>query len=158
MASTVFSITLAFAIGSTGGLFHRNTREGGRIEGPGPGNGWGFPNGNPDEYGWHEIGDALPLGANRTPDYYFRRYYGAPAEQLYFPNYYNPYVSRGQRYILFAGCGGCHPAGGAPTGSAMLPEHPYNDTIGTGPRTTLPRFNGRVQAQPIISGGSGLTP
>lgn len=157
MVSTVFSVTLALAIGSTGGLFHRHS-QGSRILPPGPGAGWGFANGNPDGYGWHEIGEYLPLGANRTPDYYFRRYYGAPAEQLFFPNYYNPYVNRGQRYLPYSGGGGEHPAGGPPTGTAMTPAHPYNDTIGTGPRTPLPKFTGRVQAQPLVSGATGLTP
>lgn len=158
MGSTLFSLTLAFAMGSTVGPFHGHSHGGGWIEPPGPGVGWGFPNGNPDGYGFRDMGATLPLGADRTSEYFFRRYFGTPTEQLFFPNYYNPYVSRGQRYLTFAGCGGCHPAGGPPTGSAMLPEHPYNDTIGTGPRTALPQYNGRVQAQPIISGASGLTP
>ena len=33
---------------------------------PGPGDGWGFPNNNPDHYGWIDYEDNLPLGADRT--------------------------------------------------------------------------------------------
>jgi hypothetical protein len=157
MTSTILSVTLALAMTSTGGLFGRHS-SGGYALPPGPGYGWGFPNGNPDGYGWYGVGDRLPLGADRTPDYYFLRDYAVPADQMFFPTYYNPYVTRGQRYIPYTGCCGWHPAGGPPTGSAETPIHPYNDTIGTGPRVTLPRYSGRTQAAPVPSGGTGLTP
>ena len=128
MACSLASVALAVALGSTGGLFdcfHR-PKEGGVMP-PGPGYGWGFPNGNPDGYGWHDTGAYLPLGANRTPEYYFPRYYSVPAEQLLLQSYFNPYLSRGQRYIPYAGCGGAHPAGGPPTGSALLPSNPTSN-------------------------------
>jgi hypothetical protein len=166
MASTIVSVALALAVGSSGGLFGR-APQGGRILGPGPGYGWGFPNGNPDGYGWFDPGDALPLGADRTPDYFFRRYWAVPVDTMCFPTYYNPYVMRGQRYIPYTGCGGgaCpgyggsfHPASGPPSGSAETPVHPYNETIGSGPVTRVPRFSGRVEAPPVNSGGTGLTP
>ena len=66
-------------------------------------------------------------------EYYFPRYWSIPAEQMFLPTYYNPYAMRGQRYIPYTGCGGCHPAGGPPTASAMTPVNPYNETIGIGP-------------------------
>lgn len=130
----------------------------GRILVDGPGNGWGFSNGNPDGYGWFDHGTALPLGANRTAEYYFPRYWAVPANQAFLPSYYNPIVTRGQRYVPFSGCGGAHPAGHAPLGSAVTPEHPYQDTIGTGPRVRLPAFTGRSDVPPVPAGGSGLTP
>ena len=154
------AIVLAFAIGSTGQQVHGH----GHAHGPyvlpdGPGNGWGFPNGQPDGYGWYDTGDRLPLGANRTSEYYFRRYYAIPVDQMFIPTYSNPYVTRGQRYLPYAGCApGSHPAGGVPVASAATPEHPYNDTIGSGPRVQIPNFSGRVEAPPITSGNTGLTP
>ncbi len=157
MASSIVSITLALAMGSTGGWFTRHTQVA-RVLPPGPGYGWGFPNNNPDGYGWFDPGDMLPLGGDRNPEYYFRRDWTASPEQMFFPTYYNPYVMRGQRYIPYTGCCGAHPAGGPPTGSAETPMHPYNETIGTGPKIAIPRFSGRVQATPINSGGTGLTP
>jgi hypothetical protein len=166
MASTIVSLALVLAAGASGwpggnctNPNHRHPIQGGgRILADGPGFGWGFPNGNPDGYGWFDIGTALPLGANRTPDYYFPRYFAVPPPQLMMPSYYNPYITRGQRYLAFAGCGGDHPAGGPPTGSARTPVHPYQDTIGSGPRISLPAFGGRVEAPPVNTGGSGLTP
>ena len=73
---------------------------------PGPGDGWGFPNGFPDGYGWADYGPYLPLNADRTADYYFPRYYVVPPEQMFFPTYYNPYETRGQRYIPYVADGG----------------------------------------------------
>jgi hypothetical protein len=157
MATTLVSMVLALAAGSTGGLFESH-HHGGRILPPGPGYGWGFRNGNPDGYGWVDYGTFLPLGADRTAEYFFPRYWACTPEQMFLPNYYNPYLTRGQRYLSFAGCGGHHPAGGPPPGSATMPMHPYNDTIGSGPQVPLPRFSGRVEASPINSGGTGLTP
>src|SRR5271155_1157234 len=40
---------------------------------PGPGDGWGFPGDNPDKYGWTDYDVYLPLGADRTAEYYFPR-------------------------------------------------------------------------------------
>ena len=156
MVSTIVSMTLAMAMGSAGGFFPERPR--GRILAPGPGYGWGFPNGNPDGYGWFDQGTALPLGADRVSEYFFPRYLSAPAEQMFFPTYYNPYVTRGQRYIPYAGCGGAHPMGGPPPGSAAMPVRPYSETEGSGPQAPLPTFSGRVEAPPISSGGTGLTP
>jgi len=170
MASTIVSLTLALAAGASGWADcacgnpnpHRHPvarhHAGGRILADGPGYGWGFPNGAPDDYGWYDVDSALPLGANRTPEYYFPRYFAVPAPQMFLPSYYNPYITRGQRYVPYSGCGGDHPAGGPALGSAMTPVHPYQDTIGTGPRVKLPAFRGRIEAPPIPSGATGLTP
>ncbi len=183
MSSTIASLALALAISASGqngpgagsytyanpsghqnghahagGFFSGLFRPGGQIVGPGPGYGWGFLNNNPDGYGHVDFGTALPLGADRIPAYYFPRYLSSPANQMFMPTYYNPYVTRGQRYMPYAGCGGDHPAGGLPLGSSTMPDHPYRDTIGTGPRVALPPFNGRVGAPPINSGATGLTP
>ena len=84
MVSSIVSMALAMAVGSTGGIFGRHApAPAGRILNPGPGYGYGFPNGNPDGYGWFDHGTALPLGANRTSEYFFPRYLSAPAEQLF---------------------------------------------------------------------------
>jgi hypothetical protein len=125
---------------------------------PGPGDGWGFPNGSANETGWADYGVYLPLAADRTTDYYFPRYHSVPPEQMFIPTYYNPFETRGQRYIPFVGDGGAHPAGGAPLASAELPVSPYAAMPTTNPDVTAPRLNGRVGATPIPSGGSGLTP
>ena len=69
---------------------------------PGPGDGWGFPNDNPDRYGWVDYGVYLPLGADRTAEYYFPRYFAVPPEQMFIQTYYNPFETRGQRYIPYA--------------------------------------------------------
>lgn len=171
MASSIVSMTLALAAAGTGGWttpravpgcnnpnHHHGHHAGGRILADGPGYGWGFPNNNPDGYGWFDHGTALPLGANRTGEYYFPRYFSLPPAQMFLQSYYNPVLTRGQRYVPFTGCGGAHPSGGFPTGSAMTPEHPYQETIGRGPRVSLPAFSGRTEAPPVPSGNSGLTP
>ena len=120
---------------------HNHMQSGGRITPPGPGYGWGFPNGQPDGYGWVDYGTTLPLGADRTPDYFFRRQFSVPANQLFFPTYYNPYVTRGQRYIPYTGCGGDHPAGRLPQGPATLPMYPGR------PQPVTP--NDAIQATPF---------
>jgi hypothetical protein len=140
------------------GQGHGHHRTVGGILPDGPGDGWGFPNGAPDGYGWWDRGYLLPLGANRTDEYYFPRYNAVPPTQAFLPSYYNPIVTRGQRYLAYAGCGGEHPVGGFPMGSAVTPEHPYQDTIGTGPRVRIPAFTGRSEAPVIQPGSSGLTP
>ncbi len=156
MVATIVSMTLIWgALGGIGGHFGGGN---GWVQPPGPGYGWGFPNGNPDGYGWWDHDARLPLGADRTPEYYFPRYLATTPETLFLPTYYNPYLSRGQRYISYTGCGGAHPAGGPPLGSAVMPVHPYQDTIGTGPRVQIPNFTGNVEAPPVNSGGTGLTP
>src|SRR5262249_9121141 len=113
MGSSLVSLTLVVAMTSTGGLF--SSRVGGRVMPPGPGYGWGFPTGNPEGYGYVDYGPYLPLSADRTPDYSFPRYFALPAVQVMPGTYYNPYVTRGQRYTPYAGCGGWHPASGPPT-------------------------------------------
>ncbi len=104
---------------------------------PGPGDGWGFPNDNPDNYGWVDYEDNLPLGADRTAEYYFPRFFAVPPEQMFTQTYYNPFETRGQRYIPYVGAGGDHPAGGPPLASAALPVSPYadepNTSRGSGP-------------------------
>lgn len=156
MVSSIASLAIAISMASTGGLFHKGT--GGQIVAPGPGAGWGFPNGNPDGYGYVDYGTALPLGANRTPDYFFPRNFSLPAEQMFPATYYNPYVTNGQRYISYTGCGSDHPAGGHPTGSAALPVNPYRNIVGRQPVVPPPAFSGRVEAPPVPPGGSGLIP
>jgi hypothetical protein len=164
MTTLIVSMGLVLAASSTGqhaagGPPCAHCGQGGWIMPPGPGYGWGFPNGNPDGYGFWDPGVHLPLGADRTVDYFFRRYYSVPADQMFMASYYNPYVTRGQRYLPYSGCApGSHPAGGPPLGSANLPVHPYSDTLGTGPRVPIPAFNGRVEAPPVNSNGTGLTP
>jgi len=168
MAGALATLALALAMGSAGssphhahhahpGPYHSHYAHPGRILPPGPDNGWGFPNGNPDGIGWYEVGASLPLGADRTPEYYFRRYHALPAEQLFLPSYYNAYVTRGQRYLPYVGCGGWHPAGGPPPALAELPVHPYVDS-GEEPVVPVPSFSGRVEATPINPGSSGLAP
>ena len=156
MSTTIASLALVLAIGTAGqcpncGQNHRAVGPGiafvglgggGRIMPDGPGNGWGFPNGNPDGYGYVDYGTFLPLGANRTGEYYFPRYFAAPPSQLFMPTYYNPYFTRGQRYIAFAGAGGDHPMGGPPIASAALPTNPYNETLGNGPACDGPSVHG----------------
>ncbi len=155
MGTSLASLVLAISVASTGQLFHKKP---GYILPDGPGNGWGFPNNQPDGYGWPYYGELLPLGANRTAEYFFPRNFSLPPIQLVPSTYYNPYVTRGQRFIAYAGCGGDHPAGGPPLGSAMTPTHPYNDVAGRQQVVPTPVFNGRSQAPPVPSGGSGLIP
>lgn len=160
MVCPLATMALAASLLATGGLLDgHHHRHGGRITPPGPGYGWGFPNGNPDGYGWVDYGTTLPIGADRTPDYFFRRQFTIPAPQLFLPNYYNPYVSRGQRYLPYAGCGGAHPAGGPPTGPSELPYSPYEDNVRAArPAVEPPTFTGNVGAPPEPAGGSGLIP
>ena len=166
MMATLSALVLAVSMASTGGLRDRLSghgifpilQDGGRILPPGPGEGWGFPNNNPDGYGWADYGYHLPLGADRTPDYFAPRYFMGPPVQCVFPQYYNPYVMRGQRYLPYVNCGGWHPAGGPAVGSAMTPVHPYNNVIGVNPVVKPPAFTGRIEASPVQSGGTGLIP
>lgn len=132
--------------------------DGGKILPPGPGDGWGFRNGNPDGYGWYDVKDYLPLGADRNGEYFFPRYLAVPPEQMFMPTYYNPYTTRGQRYIPYAGAGGWHPMGGPPPDSAVLPMKPKEEAEFAGEKARVPVMNGRSEAKPTNSGTSGLTP
>ena len=104
------------------------------------------------------MGPICPLGADRTPDYYFPRNFALPPLQAVPATYYNPYVTNGQRYIPHTGCGGAHPAGGPAMSPAELPVHPYENLVNSRPVVTPPRFTGRVEARPVPAGGSGLIP
>jgi hypothetical protein len=155
--TTIASLVLAVSLAAPGGLFSKHAGTG-RILPPGPGWGWGFPNGNPDGYGWADYGTYLPLGGDRTPDYYFPRYLATVPEYMYFPTYFNPYVMRGQRYVAYTGCGGKHPFGGPAPATAVTSMHPYQQAIQQRPVVSPPVFNGNVGAPPVPVGGSGLIP
>jgi hypothetical protein len=161
-AFATLSLTMAmhaFGLGGPGLLWRHDPTPGMLYILPdGPGDGWGFPNGQPDHYGWADHGVFLPLGANRTPEYFFPRYFAAPAMQMFPQTYYNCFETRGQRYIPFAGGGGEHPMGGPPISSSHLPVSPYTALPEGVPQVQLPRLNGVMEAQPSSSGGSGLTP
>ena len=158
MVALLGSMTVWISISSTGGIFfNRNPNQG--VLPPQPGLGVGFANGNPDGYGWVDFGERLPLTADRVPDYFFRRYNTLPATQMFFPGYYNPYISRGQRFLPYSGCGGPHPMSKPPVISAEEPVHPYSETINSTPRTPVaPTFTGKVEAAPVNPGSSGLRP
>jgi hypothetical protein len=161
MTSLIVPMALALSMASTGQVtmtYPRCLQPATFPLPPGPGYGWGFPNGAPVGHGYFDPGTCIPLGADRTTDYFFRRYYSAPTDQLFMATYYNPYMSRGQRYVPYAGCGGEHPAGGLALSPAETPMNPYQNTIGSGPQVPIPGFTGRVEAPPINSGNSGLTP
>ncbi len=166
MTATIVTLSLSLALSSTGqgkatGHCHCQTHghaSTNHIVPPGPGYGWGFHNDNPDKYGWVDYGTDLPLGADRTAEYYFPRYIAVPPEQMFIQSYYNPFQTRGQRYIPYAGAGGEHPMGELPTTSSELPKSPFGTMPHDRPVVPIPRLNGRVEADPIPSGGSGLTP
>ncbi len=77
MVSMVGSVTILIAMSSTGGIFF-NRNPNNLVLPPLPGYGAGFPNGNPDGYGWFDHGVNLPLTTDRTPEYYFPRYLAVP--------------------------------------------------------------------------------
>jgi hypothetical protein len=173
MVTTFITMTLSLALARSGqcpdparcphGLAeHRhlvNCRSGGFILPPGPGAGWGFPQGEPGGTGWYDPGTFLPLGADRTTDYFFPRYLAVPPEQGFMGTYYNPYWNRGQRYIPFTGNGGWHPMGGPAPDSAISPIRPYSALSGARPVAPVPRLRGRVEASTLDnSGKTGLTP
>ncbi|MEW4570647.1 hypothetical protein AB1L88_22515 [Tautonia sp. JC769] len=134
------------------GHHHAHGGSGGFIlPNPGPGDGWGFPNDSPDGYGWYDPGITLPIREDRTTAYYFRRYMAVPPETMFLPNYYNPFVTRGQRYLPYSGMGGMHAAGGAPSGSAATPVSPYSDLTREVSPAQVPNFSGEVQAPPSNS-------
>ena len=76
---------------------------------------------------------------------------------MFIQTYYNPFETRGQRYIPYIGAGGDHPWADRPSGSGALPVSPYADEPDT-PVVRVPRLNGSIEAEPLPSGGSGLTP
>jgi hypothetical protein len=149
----IISLGLALTIVSAG----HTPPEGGEL-GPGPGNGWGFPNGNPDGYGFWSPGSKLPICSGRSSEYYLQRYFMLPPCQLMLPQYFNPYVMRSQRYIPYTGCGGCH-AFSEPIKPTYLSLKPYdNEPADPTPVVRVPRFVGTSEAAPVNSGGSGLLP
>jgi len=171
MTATIVTLGLACTLAATGpspgpgscphrgGHHHHGAKgSGGFILPPGPGDGWGFPNSTPSGTGWYDPAPYLPLGADRTADYYFPRYLATPPEQMFLGTYYNPYVNRGQRYLPYTGNGGCHPMGGPPLDSSESPIRPYSSLSDAQPVIRTPQLRGRVEAPPVNSGGTGLTP
>ncbi len=175
MTTTIVTITLAVALGGSGQCpdpahcphsHHPYQRRLSACEGspgrwvmpPGPGDGWGFPNNNPDGYGWVDPGPLLPLGPDRTAEYYIPRYFTVPLDQAFMGTYYNPYINRGQRYLPYTGNGGCHPMGGPPLDTARTQIRPYSALSNDRPVVRVPKLNGRVEAPVDNSGKTGLTP
>ncbi|MGC8639366.1 MAG: hypothetical protein ACP5XB_05745 [Isosphaeraceae bacterium] len=171
MSSSIVAITLALALSGNGQcpdpahcpyrMYHHHHNLGGRgrwVEPDGPGDGWGFPNNNPDGYGYHDVSSFLPLGANRTEEYFFPRYFAIPPEQAFMGTYYNPYIMRGQRYLPYTGSGGDHPMGCFAPDTAVTQIRPYSTLNDTRAVTPIPRLRGRVQAPVENSGKTGLTP
>jgi hypothetical protein len=115
---------------------------------------------------YQQVNPAVCLGCNgglepqnfRTEEYFFNRQFSIPASQSFLANYWNPYIMRGQRYLPWAGCGGCHPASALPTPDARTPVRPY-DGLANQPQTIeVPTFTGRREAKPIDPGQTGLIP
>ena len=164
MSSAIVTMSLTLAVHAFGlghadfGSHHDPYRGQSFILPDGPGDGWGFPNGQPDAYGWMDHGVYLPLGANRTPEYFFPRYFAVPPAQMFPQTYYNCFETRGQRYIPYEGAGGDHPMGGPPLSSSHLPVSPYTASPEDVPQVEVPRLNGVIEAPPLSSGSSGLTP
>jgi len=165
MTVTIVTVGLTLAVNSFG-LGYEPSHEHGHkhqhypryILPPGPGDGWGFPNGAADRYGWVDYGVYLPLGPDRIAEYYFPRYFSAPPQQMFMPTYYNPFETRGQRYIPYVAEGGDHPMGGLPLGPSDLPVTTTDAMPDEGPVTTVPDLKGRVEAPVTPSGGSGMNP
>ena len=83
MTGTIVTVSLTLAVDSFGlghepDHHHPHHIKEDHIVPPGPGVGWGFPNGDPDHYGWADYGVDLPLGSDRTPEYYFPRFLAVP--------------------------------------------------------------------------------
>ena len=159
MVSMVGSVTILIAMSSTGGIFF-NRNPNNLVLPPLPGYGAGFPNGNPDGYGWVDHGVHLPLTADRTPGILLPALPGrARPRRSFLPNYYNPYISRGQRFLPFAGCGGPHPASGPPAASAMRVGPPVQrDARTTSPGSRLPSSAAGSRPPPVNPGTTGLRP
>lgn len=165
MTAAIVTVGLTLAVNSFGlgyepshGHGHKHQSDPRYILPPGPEDGWGFPNGAADRYGWVNYGVYLPLGADRISEYYFPRYFSAPPPQMFTPTYYNPFETRGQRYIPYVAAGGDHPLGGLPLGPSDLPVTTSDAMPDSGPVTTVPSLKGRVEAPVAPSGGSGMTP
>ena len=161
MTATIVTVSLTLALSSFGlghepDHHHPHHIKEDHILPPGPATGGAFPTIIPTIMDGSDYGVDLPLGADRTAEYYFPRYFAVPPEQMFIQTYYNPFETRGQRYIPFIGAGGDHPAGGPPQDRRM-PVTPYADEPNT-PVVRVPRLSGSVEAGPLPSGGSGLTP
>ena len=88
MSSAIVTMTLtvavhAFGLGHSPSSLHHDQNGCLNIVPPGPGLGWGFPNGAIDGYGWVDYGYLLPLGADRTPEYYFPRFLSVPPARCF---------------------------------------------------------------------------
>ncbi len=114
---------------------------------PGPGYGWGFPNDNPDHYGWVDYGVDLPLGADRTPEYYFPRFLAVPPEQMFLQTYLQlpskPAASAIFRIAAPAATIRWADRRSSRPRCRSLPMPTLNDDK---PVTPVPRLNGRVEA------------
>lgn len=119
---------------------------GGFIEPPGPGHGWGFPDSAPDGYGWRDPAGLLPICSGRDPEYYFPRFLAVPPIQAFPPTYFNPYLTRGQRYIPYS----CWPPFGTET-----PFNPYAASLSNDPKVPVPAFTGKVEAKPVTTNAGG---
>ncbi len=116
-------------------------------------------NGNPDAYGWVDFTYKLPLGDNRTSEYYFPRYLTVPPEVIFLPTYYNPYRSRGQYYTPYTGWGGYHRLGIPVVSPYLTPKTPYRESLAANPNgPNAPRLIGTVESPPQTSSSTGLTP
>ena len=118
----------------------------------------GFPTAPSDGYGWVDYGYLLPLGADRTPEYYFPRFLAVSPAQMFPQTYYNCFETRGQRYIPYVGGGGDHPMGGPPPGSSHLPVSPYTAAPNDKPLVEVPHLSGEIEAPAVSSGGSSVNP
>ena len=119
---------------------------GGFIEAPGPGHGWGFPDSAPDGYGWRDPAGLLPVYSGRDPEYYFPRYLAVPPIQAFSPNYFNPYLTRGQRYI---------PYSAFPSFGTEMPYNPYAESLSNDLKVPVPSFKGKAEAKPITTNVGG---
>ena len=85
MTATIVTVSLTLALNSFGlghepDHHHPHHIKEDHILSPGPGLGWGFPNDNPDNYGWTDYGVDLPLGATARPSI------TSPDTSLFLPN------------------------------------------------------------------------
>ena len=104
-----------------------------------------------------DYGVDLPLGADRTAEYYLPTLLRCSSGSDVYSDVLQPIRDARPALYSLLGAGGDHPAGGPPTGSAALPVTPYADEPNT-PVVRVPRLSGSVEAGPLPSGGSGLTP
>ena len=85
---------------------------------PGPGSAGAFPTIIPIITDGSTTASTCRWGLTARPSITFPRYFAVPPDQMFIQTYYNPFETRGQRYIPYVGAGGDHPAGGPPTASA----------------------------------------